>query len=263
MREKVVITAGRRIQKDNIALAKKISKEWDIPYIFRGTDSIEEIKLRENAEFVIVAKEKGLILETSDGEFFFHPNLAHLRLKNLRLGKGDYLVEALDLSYGSKVLDCTLGFGADAIIESYAVGSGGKVVALEKKPLIAKIIGYGLSHATGDNYDMQEAMRRIEVIESGALEFLKTQKDNSFDAVYFDPMFRHPLNESENLRPIRCIAESEPISRETIEEAKRVAKNRVVLKENARSLEFQRLGFSEFVGGKYSKIKYGIIKNNF
>ena len=260
MTDTVVITAGRRIQKENIALAKKIADKWNIPYVFRGTDSIEEIKSRENVSFVIVAKEKGLVLETPDGEFFFHPNLAHLRLKNLRLGKSDYLITALDLTYGSKVLDCTLGFGADAIIESYAVGSAGKVVALEKKPLIAKIIGYGLSHAIGDNYDMQEAMRRIEVIESDAFEFLKIQKDNSFDAVYFDPMFRHPLNESENLNPIRSIAESSPISSETIEEAKRVAKNRVVLKENARSLEFQRLGFSEFVGGKYSRIRYGVMQ---
>ena len=112
MTDTVVITAGRRIQKENIALAKKIADKWNIPYVFRGTDSIEEIKSRENVSFVIVAKEKGLVLETPDGEFFFHPNLAHLRLKNLRLGKSDYLITALDLTYLSLFLYSKLLYGA-------------------------------------------------------------------------------------------------------------------------------------------------------
>lgn len=253
----IVVTTGRRIQAEKIALAKKLAEEWKIRYVFRGSDSVEEIKERENTDFVLVVKENKLALATKEGEFFFHPSLAKMRLMRLKRGEVDYLITALNIAEGDKVLDCTLGFGSDAIIESYAVGDSGKIIALEKNPIISAVIGYGLKNNQTDDY-IEKYMRRIEVINADALTFLKTQKDNSFEAVYFDPMFRHALTESENMRPIRALAEGSPITQETIAEAKRVAKNRVVLKENARSLEFERLGFKNFVGGKYSKVKFGV-----
>ncbi|MGP1407976.1 MAG: class I SAM-dependent methyltransferase, partial [Selenomonas sp.] len=53
--------------------------------------------------------------------------------------------------------------------------------------------------------------------------------------------------------------ESAPVSLFAVAEACRVAKRRVVLKENSRSLEFARLGFSKIAGGKYSPVHYGVI----
>lgn len=253
-----IITTGRHVQVKHIGLAKELAANWGIKYVYRGRDSVKDIKTRERVLNVIVVKEEKLVLETAEGEFFFHPNLAKMRLRNINNGIEDYLLKALNIHNGDSVLDCTLGFGSDAIVESYAVGEKGKIVALEKNPLIAALIGYGLKHNVYGNSELEEAMRRIEVINADALEFLKNQADNSFDAVYFDPMFRHPLMESENLRPLRALAEYAPISTDAIAEAKRVARKSVVLKENARSLEFERLGFTEFVGGKYSKIRYGV-----
>ena len=78
--------------------------------------------------------------------------------------------------------------------------------------------------------------------------------------IYFDPMFRHPLEKSISLSPLREVADMRALTRETIEEAKRVAKHRVVMKENARSAEFIRLGFEKVVGGTYSKVHYGVIE---
>lgn len=254
-----IITTGRRIKAENIALAKELAKKWGINYVLRDRKSVEEIKVQETISNVLVVKENKLALITSEGEFFFHPNLAKMRLRNLKQGGDDYLIKALNISNNMSVLDCTLGFGSDAIIESYAVGECGKIVALEKNPLIAAVIGYGLQNCVLNDNDMENSMRKIKVINADALSFLKSQKDNSFDSVYFDPMFRHPLMESENLRPLRTLAETSPISPETISEAKRVAKYRVVLKENSRSLEFERLGFRDFVGGKYSNVRYGLI----
>ena len=82
------------------------------------------------------------------------------------------------------------------------------------------------------------------------LSYLKAQPDNSFDIVYFDPMFRHALLDSKNLSPLRQLADNDPVSLEAINEAKRVAKYRVVFKENSRSLEFARLGFEKICGVK-------------
>ncbi len=255
-----ISTTGRRFSPENVRLAKVMAQELGIPYIARNRESIEELREQHGCSLILVAKRGLLVLDTPDGELFFHPNMAHLRLKNLRLGEGDHMVTAMDLRAGMSVLDCTMGLGADAIVASYAVGSGGKVTALEIHPFVAAVIGYGLGHSLGDNYDMHEAMRRIRVLSADYLDFLCSQPDRSFDVVYFDPMFRHPLMESANLNPLRGIADHRPVSPEAIAEARRVARHRVVLKENSRSMEFERLGFTEMVGGKYSRIRYGVIK---
>lgn len=200
------------------------------------------------------------MLETTGGEFFFHPNLAQLRLKNLRLGQGDHLVEAMALAPGMRVLDATLGLATDATVASFAVGAEGKVTGLESSPLIAAVVSHGLKHFKAVNYPLQEAMRGIEVIHTDYLAYLKQTPDKTFDAVYFDPMFRHPFMASSHLNPLRSLADHRPVSGEAVREACRVAKRRVVLKESSHSEEFQRLGFTKIVGGRYSKIHYGIIE---
>ena len=50
------------------------------------------------------------------------------------------------------------------------------------------------------------------------------------------------------------------VALEAVEEARRVARQRIVLKENSRSREFARLGFSELAGGRYSHVHYGIMR---
>ncbi len=257
---KTIVTTARKQKRENEILAENTAVRLGIPFVPRRNDSIEELREQYQAEAVLVAKEGLLRLETLQGEFFFHPNMAHLRLKNLRFtDQGDRMVEAMGLEAGMTVLDCTLGMATDAIVASFVVGEKGSVTGIESSPLVAEVIGYGLQHFSAENYPIQEAMRRIRTVQSEALEFLKTAETDSYDIVYFDPMFRYPLMDSRPLRPLRAIADARPVSEEMIEEACRVAGKRVVLKENAKSAEFQRLGFLDTAGGKYSKIRYGVI----
>jgi len=254
-----IVTGGHKYQENCVQLAKETAKKLDLKYVRRGNESLDDLRSKYNVEFILVAKNNSLVLDTAEGEFFFHPNMAHLRIKNLRLGKKDNMVTAMGLDEGMSVLDCTLGFGADAIVSSYAVGETGKVTGIEYSPLIAEVVSYGLSHALGENYDIHRAMRGIEVKQGDYLNYLKRSADKSFDVVYFDPMFRHPLKESCNFNPLRIVANHNPVTLEAIKEAMRVARHRVVLKENSRSLEFERLGFNKIMGGKYSKVHYGVI----
>ena len=261
MLAQTVVTTGRRTRESNTILAKETAARLGIPFVPRQAESIPELRRQHGAEFVLVAKKGYLVLDTSEGEFFFHPNMAHLRLKNLRFGDGrDHMSDAMGLCPGMSVLDCTLGFGTDAIVASYVTGTEGHVTGLESSPLIAEITGYGLAHFRAENYPIQESMRRIETIPTDYLDFLRHAPDHSYDIVYFDPMFRYPLTESRNLNPLRMVADHRPVSQEAVLEAKRVARCRIVLKENARSMEFSRLGFSKMAGGKYSKVQYGIIE---
>ena len=260
---KTIITTERKESQDSLRLAEQISRLYKIPFARRKSFSVETLQEMHHAQFVLVVK-KGLInLSTPEGEMFFHPNMAHLRVKNLRFGtnglRRDNMVEAMGLESGMSVIDCTLGYGADAIVASFAVGETGSVTGIELSPLIYLVTSYGLSHFRAENYPIQEAMRRIKSVNVNSLEYLKRQPDNSVDVVYFDPMFRYPLKDSKNLNPLRMAADHSAVSEELVKEACRVAKCRVVMKENARSNEFARLGFDTIMGGKYSKVHYGVM----
>lgn len=80
----------------------------------------------------------------------------------------------------------------------------------------------------------------------------------SFDVVYFDPMFRHPVNGAKGMEALRPLSYEEALSAETLQLALRAAP-RVVIKERSEYI-LREYGCEEFIGGKYSRIKYGIIK---
>lgn len=255
-----IVTTGVKAREKAVRTAKEIAQLWQLSYIERERKSLTAMRDEYGAGYILISRADGLFLDMPDGtEFFFHTSMAHLRVKNIRLGRGDKLLEAMELHSGMSVLDCTLGLGSDAIVASFASGSEGKVTALEKSPLIAAVISHGLSSQLAENYPLQEAMRRIKVINADYLDYLRLQPSASVDIVYFDPMFRHPLQESASIKPLRPLADKLPVSSEAIAEAVRVARRRVVLKENSRSQEFARLGFVRQVGGKYSHVRYGII----
>ncbi len=254
-----IVTTIRKPNAATEIFANKISARLGVKFVEREDFAFDTLKKVHGAENILLVKKNSLSIVTADGELFFHPNTAHLRIKNLRVGEGDRLIDALKISEGSKVLDCTLGLGSDAIVESFIAGDSGKVVALEINPLIAEVVRYGLKNFSDDSLHILEAMRRVEVINVDCGEFLKTCAENSFDVVYFDPMFRHPVKKSSGINPIRPLADNRPLTKEIIREACRVAKFRVVMKEHNRSNEFERLGFKILDGGKYSSVAFGVI----
>ena len=264
MKMSAVVTTSnhsKRYAAVNDRIARQTAEKLAVPYVLRQNYSLAELREQYGATHILVARKGLLELETHGGyKLFFHPGMAHLRIKNLRLCKSDYLVDALALGEGMSVLDCTLGMGADSIVLSYAVGDMGSVTALESSPLIERVIGYGLAHAVGENYDVHAAMRRIRTERAEALEFLRNAPNRAYDVVYFDPMFRHPFHESAAINALREVADDRAVSEELISEAKRVARQRIVIKESSLSKEFARLGFHKIVGGKYSKIHYGVIE---
>lgn len=254
-----IVTTIRKPTEAIETFAKEISLKLGGNFVVREDFSFETLKTIHGVENILLVKKNSLSVVTAEGELFFHPNTAHLRIKNLRGGDGDRLIDALKISEGSKVLDCTLGLGSDAIVESFVAGSLGEIVALEVNPLIAEVVSHGLKNFADDSPHILQAMRRIEVINADCYDYLKTCSANTFDVVYFDPMFRRPVHKSSGLNPIRPLADNRPLTKEIIREACRVAKGRVVMKEHNGSLEFARLGFKTLDGGKYSSVAFGVI----
>ena len=256
---KAIVTTERKCREESVALAQKLSAELHIDYVERHKESVGKLMEKHGVAAVLVAYPHELKLNSNAGEMFFHPNMSQLRVKNLRKGEKDHMSEAMGLHEGMSVLDCTLGFGADAIVASFGVGEKGRVVGVESSPLIAAVTGHGLKHFLPGNYPLYAAMRKIEVVNMDYLDYLREQPDNSYDVVYFDPMFRKPLTASSGISPLRGVANHAALSVEAVEEAMRVARSRVVMKEANGSSEFARLGFGHIMGGKYSKVHYGVI----
>ena len=254
-----IITTITKVNTDLIYQAQALAQKLNKKFVTRNNLSLERLKQDNNVDNILIFTKDGLKAHTSQGDLFFHLNMAQLRILNLNRNQKDHMVEAMDLKPKMSVLDCTLGLGTDAIVASDIVGENGKVVGLESATLIYLITKYGLANFNHDNIAINHSLRRIESFNLHYLDYLKAQGDNSFDIVYFDPMFRKPIQDSANFKPMRAIANMEQLQSKALVEALRVAKKRVVIKETKDSMEFKRLNISQIYGGKYSSVSYGVI----
>jgi 16S rRNA G966 N2-methylase RsmD len=257
----IAVTTSLKPDHDIIENAKLFAAKLNAPFCARDNNSLEMIKREFQAGAVLVISKEKTIVHTESGQYFFHLSMAELRIKNLLDGKNDHMIDAMGLSLGMSVLDCTLGLGTDAIVASYVAGEAGKVVGIENSPVIALITGMGLKNfaALSDKINITCALRRICVENADYCDYLTALPAKSFDVVYFDPMFRRPVKKSSNLLPLRGLTDNRPLDKNAVWEACRVAKRRVVMKEANESGEFERLGFIDIHGGKYSSVKYGVI----
>lgn len=227
----------------------------------RKRRSIEKLIRDYAADAVIIWQEQGPILYRGGEKFFFHPSVSRVRIGVCRkLHTIDPLVKACRLEPDFSFLDCTIGLGADSIVAAYFLPRG-RVVGLESAPGIAQVIKWGMKMYQADSEWLQDAIRRVQVIHCDHYTYLKHLPDNAYDVVYFDPMFRRPVLESAAISPLRSLANHEPLRLETIAEARRVARCRVVVKERHGSQEFERLGINEIIGGHHSTLAYGVITN--
>jgi len=169
------------------------------------------------------------------------------------------MLEAMGLGQGDRVLDCTLGMGSDAIVAAWVVGPSGKVVGIESSPALAEIVRAGLRDYDQADPDVTDAMRSVEVVCAEHLMHLMSCPDRSYDVVYFDPMFREPVRLSPGIAGLRRWACHARLSGNAVREATRVARRRVVIKDRIDGSELDRLGVTTRLGGRGSRVEYGVI----
>ncbi|WP_457568176.1 class I SAM-dependent methyltransferase [Desulfurobacterium sp.] len=228
----IIVTTEKRPSPEIIEEARKLARKFSAPFVVRRHNTIESLKKRYGKNVLVVADE-GLILHTLKGsKLFFHPGLLKIRLLNyLKTGK-EAMIEAMDLKEGDAVLDCNLGLAQDAVLSAFV--SKRKVVGVEKDPVIAEIVGRGLKSYIphGKLSVARDAFKRVEVHVGDNRDFLRTLPDDSFDVVYFSPMFVKPRWKCDVMQPFREVAVKDFLEPETLKEAERVARRRVVIKIN-------------------------------
>ena len=255
-----IVTTSHKSDPRSEAIAGWAAEVLNSEFVDRSRMSLDDLKIKYNAENIIVVANGEIKLYSPQGEYFFHPSMSVPRIKAIRQGKSDHMIAAMALKPGGSVLDCTLGLGSDAIVASFAAGPEGLVTGIEAVPEIALIVKHGMANYITESQTLKSAIERIRVECALYEQYLTGIPDQAFDIVYFDPMFRHPRLKSSSMEPLRGIVRYDPLSPDAVREALRVARKRVVMKENNFSCEFARLGFSAVIGGRYSPVAFGVIE---
>ncbi|WP_163539278.1 class I SAM-dependent methyltransferase [Gracilibacillus sp. YIM 98692] len=255
----IITTAGRSTNR-LITHSKRLSATYQLPFIERKGQSIENLKKLYKDDILVVGKDQ-LFISCLDGDqkLFFHPNLAMVRSKRVVNGEEEPFLSTTKLIKGMSILDCTLGLASDSIIASLAVGAGGSVIGIEGSKSLYILAKEGLSSLNSRHEWFDQAMRRISVIHDDHYSYLKKAETNAVDIVYFDPMFHKSIHTSNGINPLRKQAISSDLTMDVIKEAKRVARQRVVIKDHWQSERFNQFGFIQFKR-KTSPFHYGSIE---
>ncbi len=256
--ESFVVTTSYNPSHEQIAIAKELARKLNAKYVNRR--HLSDYRKREKIDFYYVVESNGrIVIRWDSGELFFHPSVAKIRMKNLRNGGRDYLIEALNLDGDEIVLDATFGLGTEAILIAAFLPKG-KIIGIEKSVHIYTVVSDGMKRYKPKQKWIEEALRRIELIHADMKEFIREAKDNSYDIVYCDPMFENPKYESSSMNPLRPFASYDTIDKTDIEHMIRIARKRVVLKAHEKDSLFERIRVDRIMGSRKSGVLYGVIE---
>ncbi|MGN7760213.1 class I SAM-dependent methyltransferase [Paenibacillus sp. 22594] len=255
----MIITTGFDPIPEIEIRAKNLAVKTGTIYAQRGKLSMAKMVERYgDGEILVVLQEAVRLITPGMPPMEFHPSMGFVRAKRIIRGEHDPMLEAAGMVPGDSVLDCTAGLGSDSLLFAVHGGEESMVTALESSLPLCALLLEGMSHYISGQEKVNAALRRVRVVHSDHLTYLREQPDHSIDIVYFDPMFRVPLTDSAAISPLRQFANAEALSPESVAEAVRVARKTVLLKEKALSGEFSRLGFTELLRAS-AKTSYGVI----
>lgn len=240
--------------------AKSWAHSIGATYVPRKSRTIEGLCQDYGREQVLVYTSKGPVMEGDRGSHFFSLNMAELRILQLDRGNVDHFISALgEWKRPVTFLDCTCGFGADTIMASYSLPEGSRIHALEATEPLAAVTSWGFTHFTHERDDVTEALRRIHLKWGNYKDYLDDEESPSYDILYFDPMFTHPITTSCQFTPIRNQMDHEPLTMEYMEKALKKAKRVVIKGRSFRELSI-RFPKAHILGGRYSRVKFAVLE---
>ncbi len=232
IRKDIIVTTSVGHRPELIERAISISLELNAQYVARHKAGLPAILKSENAQKAVVVETNDLVLAHLDGTFYrYHPNLGLIRALNLLRGQRDLFADSVNLKPGDSILDCTIGFGCEAILAAILVGETGRVVGLESVPELALITKTGLAEREMKQKKLEEPMRRVEVQCADYTKYIDELLPDIFDVIYFDPFFGERIEGSEiNIDPLKKFGNHSSLDVDAFKKAIQLAGRRVVLK---------------------------------
>jgi len=205
---RLALTTSRHVSADRRLHARRSAATWDAAYVDRARVSLSA--LRRDFDAVVVLEESRVRLADTDADIVFHPGMAYQRVKRIRRGETDPLVQVAGLRPGLRVLDATLGFGQDAIVAGACVGPTGHVLGLEASRPLAVFAALGLPSCQLPAEVRADTAARITVRHTEAVSWLTAHEDR-FDVILLDPMFRIPKRSQPSFDVLRRFAWTAPL----------------------------------------------------
>ena len=260
---RIAVTTAVNDTPELIEQARRIALELNANFIERNERPMHALFAESGCSVMLCIRRDRFVLENSDGEEYqFHPNLAIVRAANFLKHGSDRFLETVNLRSGELLLDCTIGFGSEALLAAMAVGPDGEVVGLESVPELAVITREGMRRYKLQQKKLEEIMRRVVVLNRDYREYLKDAPTQSYDVVYFDPFFDRPLDRSTNsIAPLAAFGNRAPLDTKSVIEARRVARRIVVVKHTKwhrlpAEIESQ---VSDKICGRRSTVAYSVL----
>jgi len=245
--------------------ATQLAAELNVPIFPRRTVTLTRIFQETNAaRLLVLGPDRWTLHDHKMGiEYFYHPNMIQVRWQNLDHGDRDLFAESTQLKTGDSILDCTVGFAAEAILASRLVGPSGLVIGRESVPELAAITRNGVATFKMQSKGIEEAMRRINIVTADYRDYLPNCATSSIDVVYFDPFFPARMPGSENsVGPLHHFGNTSPLGALSVTEARRVARRRVVIKHPfwAKLAEEVQSEISEVVTTRKRMVIYSVLE---
>lgn len=245
----MIITTSLRENEALIAQAKALATELGVLYQARRKRSLTKC-LAEFGPFYLLYKDRLSFVNADGSELTFHPDTAVLRIK----APIDTLRDLVGQP-SQTILDTTMGLASDSLVLAAA---GHEVTALESQEAIFQVVSRGLATYQTKDERIEKAMRSIKTIKIDSLTYLKSQPDQSVDVIYADPMFSETITESQNLDGLKPLANPNQLTHEWLDQAKRVAREKIILKAHFRDPVFEDFGFERQVRPN-QKLHYGVL----
>jgi hypothetical protein len=194
------------------------------------------------SEPVLVVQQHRLAVVVDGRSYAWHPGLLHARKE---AGQQHPMIRAGALRPGDAVLDTTLGLGTDAAFLAHITGR--TVLAVEASPVLALLVAEGTAAAG----------LPVRVICARSEHVLRALPDGAVDAVYCDPLFKPGRTVNHSLQLYREVGDPWRPGPEWLAEARRVARRRVVIKDEARGDLLENLGPDGVLSTNRGDVRYG------
>ncbi|HPE68405.1 MAG TPA: class I SAM-dependent methyltransferase [Thermotogota bacterium] len=254
--ERFVVTTANKPDSVLTQRARQFAHKIGVPFVSRR--HFPSFLKEHPQDFFYVFERERLVIRRANETFFFHPGSAVMRMRNFKQGQEDYLLQTMQLTGTESVLDLTLGLGNEAILLGAFLPEG-RVVGVEGSQHIFHIVQDGWKNYTGGPPWVLEAMKRVSLVHKDYRDLLRELPEDAYDIVYCDPMFENPVMSSSGLNPLRPFALYDPMEPEDVEQMKRVARKKVILKALEKDSLFSRIAVDTIQGSRHSGVMYGVI----
>ncbi|MCI5836809.1 MAG: class I SAM-dependent methyltransferase [Veillonellaceae bacterium] len=251
-------TTADRPTRELREAAQAAAAAQGLAYYERGRYSLAKLSEQHGVAIWLVAGRNGVEAVRGAARYRFQLNMAELRIREWERSGTDIPANLVAEFAPQRILDCTFGKGSDAAVLAYTLPAA-QVTGLECSPALYAVNAWGLQHFRHPRNDrITAALRRIRLLPEEAGAYLQRCASAEFDVVCLDFMFRSSVRQSTNLDSFRPFASRGELTPELLAAARHVARRAVILKTRPQSPWLREEGITKTVGGKYSRVHYGV-----